>query len=104
MSALSIGLTGLLVNQQLLDLTGQNLTNANTSGYHNQIANLAEIDYGTQVGDGVEITGISRSTDQPLQQAVNASASASTNAQTQLSGLNQLQNYLATAFSAIWKP
>jgi flagellar hook-associated protein 1 FlgK len=96
MSALSIGLSGLQVAQTLLDLTGQNITNANTPGYHNQVADLAEIGDGTQVGAGVQITNISRNTDQSLQDAVNNSSSASNSAQTQLSGLNQLQTYLAT--------
>ncbi len=96
MSLLSIGLSGLLVNQRLLELTGQNITNANTPGYHNQVAELAELSDGSQVGGGVQITNVSRSVNQPLQQAVNDSASASSSAQTQLNGLNQLQTYLAT--------
>ena len=100
MSALAIGLSGLLVNQRLLDLTGQNITNANTPGYHNQVATLAEnapaSDSGLSVGAGVEMTGITREVNQALEQAVVSNTSASSNASTQLDRLNQLQSYLAT--------
>jgi flagellar hook-associated protein 1 FlgK len=100
MSALNIGLSGLLVNQRLLDLTGQNITNANTPGYHRQLANLAEAaphaEDGLSVGTGVEITGLTRSVNQALEQAVVSNTSASNNASTQLDGLNQLQTFLAT--------
>jgi flagellar hook-associated protein 1 FlgK len=96
MSSLSIGLTGLNVSQQLLNLAGQNIDNANTPGYQNQVANLAEIDTGSGVGSGVQITSITQNPDQILQQAVNSNASASNSAQTQLNGLNQLQSFLAT--------
>jgi len=100
MSSLTIGLSGLLVNQRLLALTGQNITNANTPGYHNQVATLAEnapaSDEGVSVGSGVEITGIAREVNQALELAVLGNTSASNNASTQLDGLNQLQSYLAT--------
>lgn len=96
MSSLSIGLTGLDVNQQLLALTGQNIENANTPGYHNQVANLAEIANGGEIGAGVQITDVSRNTSAVLQQAVNANASSLNSSQTQLDGLNQLQTFLAT--------
>ena len=46
----------LQVDQRLLDLTGQNIANASTPGYHNQVANLAEIvTTGSAVGAGVSI-------------------------------------------------
>ena len=100
MSSLSIGLTGLLVDQRLLDLTGQNITNANTPGYHRQVATLAEgvpsTTDGTAVGTGVVLESLTRTVDQALEQAVVSNTSASSNASTQLDGLNQLQSFLAT--------
>src|SRR5271165_1815423 len=100
MSSISIGLTGLQVNQRLLDLTGQNITNANTPGYHRQVADLAEnppaTNSGIAVGQGVEITGFTREVNQALEQAVITNTAASGSTSTQLSGLNQLQSYLAT--------
>jgi flagellar hook-associated protein 1 FlgK len=104
MSALTIGLSGLLVDQRLLDLTGQNITNANTPNYHRQVANLAESVSGTgssAVGSGVEITGITRTVNQLLEQAVVTNTSASNNASTQLNGLNQLQSFLATGSGSL---
>ena len=53
MMGFSIGLSGLSVNQRLIDLTGQNITNAGTPGYHRQVGNLVPIAYGQQVGGGV---------------------------------------------------
>jgi len=96
MSALSIGLSGLEVNQQLLNLTGQNITNADTPNYHNQVANLSEDISGGTVGTGVSVADITRDTDQAVQQAVTTNTSASSDASTQLDGLNQLQNFLIT--------
>ena len=97
MSALSIGLTGLQVDQQLLNLTGENITNASTPGYDNQVADLTEIvNPGSSVGDGVSIATITREVNQVLEQAVNSNASDTNNSTTQLSGLNQVQSFLTT--------
>ena len=98
MSALSIGLSGLEVNQQLLNLTGQNITNADTPDYHNQVANLVEDIAGgsTTLGAGVSIADITRDTDQAVQQAVTANTSDTSSSSAQLDGLNQLQSFLVT--------
>lgn len=100
MSSLSIGLSGLLVDQRLLDLTGQNIANANTPGYHRQIATLAEGVPGTEgrfaVGSGVLLTGLTRIVNQALEQAVVSNTSAANYVSTKLDGLNQLQSFLAT--------
>jgi flagellar hook-associated protein 1 len=97
MSSLSIGLSGLLVDQRLLDLTGQNIANASTPGYHNQIANLAElVTTGSAVGVGVSIESITREINQALEQAVTSNTSASNTTSTQLDSLSQVQSFLAT--------
>jgi flagellar hook-associated protein 1 FlgK len=97
MSSLSIGLSGLLVDQRLLDLTGQNITNANTPDYHNQVADLAEnVNTGDSVGAGVSITGITREVNQLLEQAATSNSSDSSSTSTQLDSLNQVQSFLAT--------
>ena len=96
MSSLSIGLSGLLVSQKLIDLTGQNVTNADTPGYHRQVAELAPVDVGgAAVGDGVQLTSTTRVIDQSLDDAINANNSSDSSASAQLSGLNQLQTLLA---------
>src|SRR5436309_2196891 len=95
MSALSIGLSGLLVSQRLITLTGQNISNASTPGYHRQVADLAPIVAGDSIGMGVEIKNISRVVDRLLEEAGIRNTFASANAATTLDGLNQLQSYLA---------
>ena len=50
-SAISIGLSGLTVNQQLLDLAGQNVSNANTPGYTREVPTWRE-------NTPIEINGI----------------------------------------------
>lgn len=100
MSSLSIGLSGLLVDQRLLDLAGQNLANANTPSYHRQVANLAEAvpttNDGLAVGQGVVLESLTRTVDQALEQAITGNTSATSSASTELDGLNQLQSFLAT--------
>ena len=64
MSGLSIGLSSLTAHQRALDITGQNIANANTPGYHRQVARLAarlpqELQQ-FQIGTGVEVTDIHR--------------------------------------------
>ncbi len=100
MSTLNIGLSGLQVNQRLLDLTGQNISNADTPSYHRQVANLAELapnaNEAFAVGSGVEITGLSRAVNQALERAIVGNTSNASGASEQLDGLDQLQSYLAT--------
>jgi flagellar hook-associated protein 1 FlgK len=95
MSSFSIGLSALNVNQQLLQLIGQNVSNANTPGYHRQVAALAAKSDGLPVGTGVDITGINRIIDNVLEQAINNNTSAFQNVSTQLSGMHQVQSMLS---------
>jgi flagellar hook-associated protein 1 len=95
MSSLSIGLSGLTVSQQLLNLTGQNITNANTPGYHLQVAQLSASTDGSAVGTGVDLTGINRIIDSVLEQALNANSSGSQNVSTQLNAMQQVQTMLS---------
>jgi flagellar hook-associated protein 1 len=97
MSSLYIGLSGLLVSQRQLDLTGQNIANADTPNYHRQIANLAElINDGSSIGSGVSLVSITRAFNQVLEQAVVNNTVTSSSTSTQLDTLNQVQSFLAT--------
>ncbi len=63
-ASLNMGVTGLTASQMALDITGQNITNANTEGYSRKRlsqASLARTDtaYG-QVGMGVDVSHIER--------------------------------------------
>lgn len=87
----SIGLSGLLTSQRLIDLTGQNITNANTAGYHRRVARLAVRTTGQETAMGVEITNISRTLDQSLEQAVTRSTFAFHDLDAQLGVLRQIE-------------
>lgn len=95
MSSLSIGLSALSVNQRLLDLTGQNISNANTPGFHRQIGTLAARVSASGAGTGVEIANITRASSQILESAVTRNTSSLKGNSTMLDGLTQLQAYLA---------
>ncbi len=94
MSTLSIGLSSLQVAQRLLDLTGQNIANANTPSYHRQVADLAPRVAGTSNGTGVEIKNLTRVVDRLLEDAVLRNTSAANAMTSQLTGLQHLQTLL----------
>src|SRR5689334_6777086 len=102
MSTMSIGLPGLLVNQRLIDLAGQNITNADTPGYHRQIGDLAARVVGASQGIGVEMTGVSRALNQLLDDAIVRNTSSTNSTGAQLDGVNQLQTYLAPGEGSLY--
>lgn len=89
----SIGLSGLLTSQRLLDLTGQNIANAQTPGYHRQVATLAVRTAGQQ-GLGVEILEIRRQIDTSLEDAIVRSTFATHDLAAQLDALRQVETQL----------
>ena len=76
--ALNNALTGLTVNQQQLTVLSQNIANANTPGYSKQSAQQDAI-YLSGVGQGVNITQISRKVDDYLTRAVQTQGSVVAN-------------------------
>ena len=69
--SLQIGRTGLLASQAALQVTGNNLANLATRGYHRQRIDLAtapsqQIQAGVFVGRGVQIEAITRQVDEAL--------------------------------------
>lgn len=95
MSALSIGLSGLLIHQRLITLTGQNISNADTPGYHRQIGELATRIAGTSLGTGVELKGINRVVDRVLEEAILRNSSSAAEQSAKLDRLAQIQAILA---------
>ena len=93
-SAISIGLSGLTVNQQMLDLAGQNISNANTPGYHRQVAELAMRSLGQKVGAGVEITQVRRIINNALENAITQNTFSSSDVATQLDAFRQIEAQL----------
>src|SRR5438270_916610 len=94
MSFFSIGLSGMTVNQTMMDLTAQNLTNANDPAYHRQDAVLAELTDGTPIGRGVDISQVRRLLNDALETAINNNTSSLDDATRQLQTLQQVQSYL----------
>jgi flagellar hook-associated protein 1 len=95
MSSLSIGASALTVDQQLMTLIGQNISNASTPGYHEQVADLAaQVTPGTPIGTGVQITQINRLIDNVLEQSLNSNSSNSANVSAQLNAMQQVQTML----------
>jgi flagellar hook-associated protein 1 FlgK len=101
MSALNTGLSALRVNQQLLQLTGQNIANANTPGYHRQIAELTERFAGSQIGTGVELDRVTRSFNRALEDAGLRNASSTSHLSTLARGLGQIESTLAPGDGSI---
>ncbi len=96
MDSFSIGVSALAVSQQLINLTGQNIANANTPGYHRQVATLVPLQT-DQTGEGVTVTGVSRQVSAPLENALLDNTYESQDTTTQLNNLRQVQAYLAPA-------
>jgi flagellar hook-associated protein 1 FlgK len=82
---LSTAYTGLSAARAALEVTGQNVANANTEGYTRQrvvqspIAQTQLATYATQntYGDGVSVTGVARLNDAVVDARVNSTAAAS---------------------------
>ena len=104
-SGLQTALSGLQAAQAAIDTTGQNIANANTPGYTRQVVQTAEsgnlqVPADTQtggvadLGTGVNITGISQIRDQFLDVQYRAQNSATSNANTNSTELQQVQTAL----------
>jgi flagellar hook-associated protein 1 len=121
-TGLQTALRGLEANQAGIDTTGHNIANANTAGYTRQSADFTEspaltipafsnvTGAGVQLGQGVDVTTISRIRDQFLDIQYRAQNSNSSNAQTQASVLGDVQtavdepssNGISAALSQFW--
>ena len=95
-------LSGLQAAQAAIDTTGENISNANTPGYTRQVVNTAEAgslgipqvsEKGAQadLGTGVDVSSISRIRDQFLDIQYRAQNTATSNANTNSSTLQQVQ-------------
>lgn len=101
--ALQIGRTGLLANQAALSVTGNNLANAATPGYHRQVATMSavgdnEVARGIFVGRGVQISAITRQISNALETRLNGAVSdesASSVRKDVLTRIESLENELS---------
>ena len=95
-SSLQIGRTGLISAQTALQITGNNLANVNTRGYHRQTVALSptpyrELNPGQFVGSGVQIDEIARQIDSALEARLRGAVSDSGRSNTRTELLQQLE-------------
>ena len=92
-SSLSIALGGLNTTTTLLQLTSNNISNAQTPGYTEKTATVSSSALSDGSG-GVEITGYNRATNNVLQQSYNAANANSSYLGTQYGYMQQVQTIL----------
>lgn len=102
---LSIGKSALSAAQMGLSVTGHNIANANTDGYSRQVigqeAAQAQIFGSSYIGQGVDVSNVSRIYNEILTtQAVN-SQSTSTSADTYKTQINAINNMLSDASAGL---
>jgi flagellar hook-associated protein 1 len=96
---LETALRGLMAQQQALDITGQNITNASTPGYTRQTVSLAttpslQTAPGVMLGTGVTVTGYQRVRDAFLDVQLRAQTMLQGSAQATEDGLGQVENVI----------
>ncbi|MGH7225473.1 MAG: flagellar hook-associated protein FlgK, partial [Gemmataceae bacterium] len=97
-SLYTVGASALNTAQNAMNLIGNNLANANTPGYHEQVVDLTEATP-TQIGNlslgnGVQVGGITRQIDAPLETAINNQTNSLADTTAQLNTLQQVQTEL----------
>jgi flagellar hook-associated protein 1 len=90
--ALSNALSGLRANQAALQITSNNVSNAQTPGYSAETVALNSVSLDGQ-GSGVDLGPVTRNVSQQLLDAVRDETSAQNFAQTTSDQLSQLQNF-----------
>jgi flagellar hook-associated protein 1 FlgK len=92
-------LRGLVAQQQALEITGHNITNANTKGYTRETANMAatsplQIAPGQLLGTGVTVTGYQRIRDSFLDVQLRAQTMLQGSAQATQDSLGQVESVI----------
>lgn len=112
--AFSIALTGMRTCTNLIALTANNVSNANTDGYTAKSASVSTVEYGSEFG-GATISAYNRSTDQALTLNLVEATTEGGYFSTQNSYLQQVQSILDSTsanpdlseqmsqFAAAWK-
>lgn len=95
LSALSNAVSGLNINQQNLDVLSQNISNANTPNYSNEVVNQ-QADFINGLGVGVSVESITRQVDNFLNAEVQSQTSVNSGASTVQSYYSQIENLLGT--------
>ncbi|MDB5347032.1 MAG: flgK [Schlesneria sp.] len=101
----SIGLSALQAAQRAMEVTGNNVANASTPGYHRQVVKLAaqapmELN-GQSYGRGVEVADVQRTINTQLEAAITTQTTQSGYVDTKLTSMNQIQSMIPTDASSI---
>lgn len=101
----SIGVSALQAAQRGMEVTGNNVTNANTPGYHRQVVKLAAQSpmqlNGTSFGRGVEVVDVQRVVSQQLEAAITTQTTQSGYTDSLQTTMSQLQASIPTDASSI---
>lgn len=104
---LSIAARALAAQQLALEVTGNNMANATTPGYRKETANTTEMapspdaaEPGTIIGNGVEVTSVTRASNAFLSRSVRTQTSLSGQWSAINQGLTQVQNVFQEPSSA----
>ncbi len=105
MSLYSIGVSALDAAQAALNMIGNNLANASTPGYHDQVMDLTEA-YPSQianisVGGGVQVADVRRLISNPLETAITNQTFSLGDTAAQLNTLQQVQTYLSPSSGSV---
>lgn len=96
-NALQIGQSGLQVNQIGLEVTGNNLANASTPGFHRSTVSIGsrreyEVQSGIFIGRGAQIESINRQIDEALETRIRGGVSDRASAGADVETLRQLES------------
>lgn len=94
--ALTSAISGLQVSTTLLQLTSNNIANAQTAGYTKKDASLSTVQLGNFAG-GVQVGTYTRATNTALSTSLNNATSSSSYLSTQNSYLKQIQTFLGSS-------
>jgi len=102
---LSTSVSGLLAFQQALDVTSNNISNAETPGYDVETANFSE-EPGQQtgsgyIGSGVDISSVTRAYDEYLAEQVNSTQSSYSSANTLSTQASQVDDMLSDSSTGL---
>jgi flagellar hook-associated protein 1 FlgK len=101
----SIGISALQAAQRGMEVTGNNVANAGTPGYHRQVVKLAALSpmnlNGQSLGRGVGIVDVQRAVSQQLEAAITAQTTQNGYVDSLQTSLSQLQSSIPTDASSI---
>src|SRR4051812_35383796 len=101
----SIGLSALQAAQRAMEVTGNNVANASTPGYHRQVVKLAALApmelNGQSYGRGVEVADVQRTINTQLEAAITTQTTQNGYVDSKLASMNQIQSMIPTDASSI---